>query len=67
MRKILWDEITYPLPKVNGCTIDFRGWTSNSIVHFMIDVIIYFGWGFIFGDQGPLLLTWINFNPNMDK
>ena len=36
-----WDEITYPFPNFNGCTVEVWEWISNYIPHFMMDVIIY--------------------------
>ena len=40
----VWDEITYPFPNFNGCTVEVREWMSNFISQFMIDVIIYPCW-----------------------
>ena len=31
----VWDEITYPVLKFNGCTIVFGEWVSNFIPHFV--------------------------------
>ena len=30
----VWDEITYPLPNFNGCTVEVWEWISNFIPHF---------------------------------
>ena len=31
----LWDEITYPFPNVNGCTVEVKQWISHFIpTHF---------------------------------
>ena len=38
-----WDESTYPLPNFN-CTIEVWEWISNSISHFIMDVITYPCW-----------------------
>ena len=38
---LLWDEITYPFPNIDGCTIEIWEWISNSIPYFVMDVIIY--------------------------
>ena len=38
---LLWDEITYPFPNIDGCTIEIWEWISNSIPYFVVDVIIY--------------------------
>ena len=40
----LWDEIIYPLPNFNGCTVEVWKWISNFISHFIIDVITYPCW-----------------------
>ena len=40
----VWDEITYPFPNFNGCTIEVWEWISNFIPHFIIDVITYPWW-----------------------
>ena len=44
----VWDEITFPSPNLNGCTIEVLGWISNSILYFMINVIAYpcWDWGY---------------------
>ena len=41
MSSKVWDEITYPFPNFNGATAEVWEWMSNSIPHFMTDVIIY--------------------------
>ena len=38
------DEITYPFPNFNGCTVEVWEWISNFITHFMMDVITYSCW-----------------------
>ena len=35
----VWDEITYPFPNFNGCTVKVWEWISNFIIHFIVDVI----------------------------
>ena len=37
----VWDEITYPLPNFNGCTVEAWEWISNFFPHFIMNVIIY--------------------------
>ena len=37
----MWGKITYPLPKVNGATIEVPEWISNYILHFAVHVITY--------------------------
>ena len=41
---VLWDEITYPFPNVNGCTVEVCEWTRNVIPHFAGRIIIYPCW-----------------------
>ena len=46
MSRKVWDEITYPFPNFNGCTVEVWEWISNFIPHFMMDVsklLIYAG------------------------
>ena len=31
----LWDEITYPFPNVNGCTVEVLEWINDFILHFI--------------------------------
>ena len=38
----VWDEITYPFPNFNGCTIKICEW--NFFPHFIMDVIFYPCW-----------------------
>ena len=38
------DEITYPFLNFNGCTVEVKEWISNSISHFIMDVITYPFW-----------------------
>ena len=40
----VWDEITYPLPNFNGCTIEVWEWISNSIPRFIEYMITYPCW-----------------------
>ena len=40
----VWDEITYPFPNFNGCTVDVWEWINNFIPHFIMDVITYLCW-----------------------
>ena len=35
------DEITYPFPNFNGCTIEVWKWISNFIQHFIMGIITY--------------------------
>ena len=44
MHSKLWDEITYPFPRINGCTGEVWEWISNPILHFVIDVLAYACW-----------------------
>ena len=43
LRKVC-DEITYPFPNFNSCTIDVWEHVSNFIPYFMMDVITYPLW-----------------------
>ena len=38
---LVWDEIAYPVPNLNGWTIEVWEWISNSITHLIMDVITY--------------------------
>ena len=40
----MWDEIIYPFPNFNGCTVEVWGWMSNLVPHFTMDVITYPCW-----------------------
>ena len=40
----LWDEITYPFPNFNGCTVEVWEWISNFIPHFIGHVVTYPCW-----------------------
>ena len=42
----LWDEITYPLPNFDGCTLEVWEWVSNFIPHIIMDVITYPCWDY---------------------
>ena len=37
----VWDEITYPFPNFNGCTVEVWEWISNCISPFIMDVITH--------------------------
>ena len=37
----MWDEITYPFPNFNSCTVEVWEWISNFIPHFIRHVITY--------------------------
>ena len=37
----VWDEITYPFPNFNGCTVEVGDWISNVIAHIIMDDITY--------------------------
>ena len=39
MPSTVWDEITYPFPNFNGCTVEVWEWMCNIILYFIIDVI----------------------------
>ena len=41
MPRNVWDEITYPFPNFNSCTVEVREWTSNLILHLIMDVTTY--------------------------
>ena len=43
----VWDEITYPFPNFNGCTVEVWGWISNFITHFIGHMIAYPCWNSI--------------------
>ena len=40
----VWDEIAYPFPNFNGCTVEVWEWISNFIPHFKMDIITYPCW-----------------------
>ena len=44
MSSKVWDEIIYPLPNFNGCTVEVWEWINNFISHFMKDIITYPCW-----------------------
>ena len=54
----MWDEITYPLPNCNGCTVSFSEWKNNITQNFIvIDVSNYPYWDFDYIiKKGPLVL-----------
>ena len=37
----VWDEITYPFPNFNGCTVKVWDWLNNCIPHETMGVITY--------------------------
>ena len=37
----MWDEIIYPFPNFNGCTVEVWEWISNFIPHFTRHMIAY--------------------------
>ena len=41
MHSQVWDEITYPFPNFNGCTVELWEWISNFIPHFIMRLISY--------------------------
>ena len=41
----MWDEITYPLPNVYGCTVEVWELISVFDPQFILDVITYPCWG----------------------
>ena len=42
----VWNEITYPFPNFNSCTIEVWEWISNFIPHIIMDVITYPCWDY---------------------
>ena len=55
----MWDDITYPFPNFNGCTVEVWEWISNFIPPILMDVIIYPCWyysynPFIKGARGDI-------------
>ena len=44
MSSKVWEEITYPFPNFNGCTIEVWEWISNFISHYIRDIITYPCW-----------------------
>ena len=40
----VWDEITYPFPNFNGCTVEVWEWITNFIPHFTRCVMTYPCW-----------------------
>ena len=40
----VWDEIIYPIPNFNGCTVEVWEWINNFILHIIADVITYPCW-----------------------
>ena len=40
----MWDEITYPFPNFNGCTVEVWEWISNFTQHFTPQAITYPCW-----------------------
>ena len=39
-----WEEITYPFPNLNSCTVEVWEWISNFIPHSTESVSIYTCW-----------------------
>ena len=37
----VWDEITYPVPNFNGCTVEVWEWIINFMPQFITDAITY--------------------------
>ena len=37
----VWDEVTYPFPNFNGCTVEVWEWISNFIPYFIMGVVAY--------------------------
>ena len=37
----MYDEIMYPFPNFNGCTVEVWVWIRNSISHYIINMITY--------------------------
>ena len=65
-----WNYLS--IPKLYGCTVEVSEWISDFIPHFIMDVITYSCGDsslamLIKGTSGAPLLTWVNFNPSMDK
>ena len=40
----MWNEITYPFPNFNSCTVEVWKWISNFIPHYTMDIITYPCW-----------------------
>ena len=40
----VWDEIIYPFPNFNSCSVEVWEWKSNFIQHFTGHVVIYPNW-----------------------
>ena len=40
----VWDEITYPFPNFNGCTVEVWEWIINFMPHIIMYVITYPCW-----------------------
>ena len=39
----VWYKISYPFLNFNSCNIEICEWTSNFIIHFIMDLITYPG------------------------
>ena len=69
----VWNDITYPFPNFNGCTVEIWQFISDFTSNFICTLLFFHV--VIKVDpcpphpeqQWPLLLTWFNFNPSMDK
>ena len=42
----LWEEITYPFPNFNGCTVEVWEWIWNFLPHFIMNVFTYLCWDY---------------------
>ena len=40
----VWDEITYPFPNFDSCTVEVEEWVSNFVPYFIMDVITFPCW-----------------------
>ena len=50
----VWDEIAYPVPNFNGCTIKVWEWISNFTPHLLVDVITNPCWDW----RSSILVKW---------
>ena len=64
-RSKVWDDVTYPFPIFNDCTVAVKGWISNFISHVIMDVVIHpcrhWSQTIVNGDPAGRLLTGITF------
>ena len=59
----VWDEITYPFPNFNGCTVEVWEWVSNFVPHFVMDLITYPCWDWsetTFSKKEPHMISHFN-------